>query len=93
MGYIGIYLRLLVFGFTPPLVYSVCSSFFVISAGGVEVLVFSPSGGYFVLLGAPFDDVYLEVGGWFAKCGGGCFVRGNLPRIWAHVLNLGGDLV
>ena len=66
MGYIGIYLRLLVFGFSPPLVYSVHSSFFaVISTGGVEVLASSLSGGYFVLLGAPFDSVYLEEeGGW-----------------------------
>ena len=71
------------FGFSPPLVYSVCSSFFVvISAGGVEVLASSPSGGYFVLLGAPFDGVYLEVGGWLAKRGGGCFARGTLLGIW-----------
>ena len=66
--------------------------FFVISAGGVEVLASSSSGGYFVLLGAPFDGVYLEVGGWLAKRGGGCFVRGTLLQIWARVLNLG-DLV
>ena len=37
--------------------------FVVISAGGVEVLASSSSGGYFVLLGAPFDGVYLEVEG------------------------------
>ena len=49
----------------------------MISAGGVEVLASSPSGGYFVLLGAPFDGVYLEVGGWLAKRGGG-FLRGEL---------------
>ena len=67
--------------------------FVVISAGGVEVLASSPSGGYFVLLGASFDGVYLEVGGWLAKCGGGCFARGTLLGIWARVLNLGGDLV
>ena len=82
------------FGFSLPSVYSICSSFFVvISAGGVEVLASSPSGGYFVLLGAPFDGVYLEVGGWLAKRGGGCFVRGTALRIWARVLNGGGDLV
>ena len=67
--------------------------FVVISAGGVEVLASSSSGGYFVLLGAPFDGVYLEVGGWLAKRGGGCFARGTLLGIWARVLNLGGDLV
>ena len=72
------------FGFSLPLVYSVCSSFFVvISAGGVEVLASSPSGGYFVLLGAPFDGVYLEVGGWLAKRGGGCFVMGTVGDITA----------
>ena len=81
------------FGFSLPSVDSVCSFFYVISAGGVEVLASSPSGGYFVLLGAPFEDVYLEVGGWLAKRGGGCFVRGTLLQIWARVLNLGGDLV
>ena len=74
-------------------ILSVRLFFVVISAGGVEVLASSSSGGYFVLLGAPFDGVYLEVGGWLAKHGGGCFVRGTLLRIWARVLNLGGDLV
>ena len=70
------------------------SSFFVVmSVAGVEVLALSPPGGYFVLLGAPFDGVYLEVGGWLAKRGGGCFARGTLLGIWARVLNLGGDLV
>ena len=82
------------FGFSPPLVYSVCSSFFVvISADGVEVLASSLSGGYFVLLGAPFDGVYLEVGGWLAKRGGGCFVRGTLLQIGACVQNGRRDLV
>ena len=82
------------FGFSPPLVYSVCSSFFVvISAAGVDVLALSPLRGYFVLLGALFDGVYLEVGGWLAKRGGCCFARGTLLGIWARVLNLGGDLV
>ena len=33
--------------------------FFVIFAGGVEVLASSLSGGYFVYFGAPFDGVYL----------------------------------
>ena len=58
--------------------------FVVISAGGVEVLALSSSGGYFVLLGAPFDGVYLEVGGWLAKRGGGCFARGTLLGIWCN---------
>ena len=69
------------------------SLFFVISAGGVEVLASSLSGGCFVLFGAPFDGVFLEVGGWLAKRSGGCFVRGTALRIWARVLNGGGDLV
>ena len=37
----------------------------MISADGVEVLASSLPGGDFVLLGAPFDGLYLEVeGGW-----------------------------
>ena len=57
------------FGFSPPLVYSVFPIFFiVISVAGVEVLASSPLGGDFVLLGAPFDGLYLEVeGGWRSR--------------------------
>ena len=70
-------------GFSLPSVDSVCSFFFVIAAGGVEVLA-SSFGGYFVLSGASFDGVYLEVGGWLAKRGGGCFARGTLLGIWCN---------